>query len=424
MQIKPTILYVEDEDGIRNQLSKFLKHFCSELYLAEDGKIGLELFKQHSPDIIVSDIKMPNMDGIDMAKAIKKINPKQHMIFTTAHAENNYFIEAIETQVDGYILKPINFLKLEEKLIQIEEQINIKKDFLDQQVLTNEITQMLNLLMVLDKDGKAIYSNKNFLNFLHLSNIEEFDSKYDCFSDTFIRHIDYFFPQDKTKSWIEEIQDFDDDKRIVSMVDENAEPKAFLISLKQIEETKHTIIILTEITNMTIEKNKFKYKAYTDELTKSYNRAFFEEEFTKELNKKEDDTKLSVILLDIDNFKSINDTYGHLIGDEILKDLVILIKQKTRQKITRQKDILARWGGEEFIQLLPNASLQNAIKIADNLRKSIEKYIFVNELRITCSFGVAEFSEGDTKQNIIKKADDALYDAKNNGRNKVSAKFE
>ncbi|MEA1956561.1 MAG: response regulator [Campylobacterota bacterium] len=128
MSTNPTILYVEDEERIRNELSKFLDYFSSELYIACDGVEGLELFKQHLPDVIISDIKMPRMNGIEMIKAIKKINPRQYIIFTTAHSESDYFIEAVEMRINGFVLKPIDFDILEEKLESIKEQINNKKE--------------------------------------------------------------------------------------------------------------------------------------------------------------------------------------------------------------------------------------------------------------------------------------------------------
>ena len=124
--MKITILYVEDEEEIRNNTKRPLEYLCDKLILAQDGKEGLELYKQYDPDIIVSDIKMPNMNGIDMTKAIKEINPNQYIIFTTAHSESSFFMEAIDMQVDGYILKPIDYELLENKIENIKEQIDIK----------------------------------------------------------------------------------------------------------------------------------------------------------------------------------------------------------------------------------------------------------------------------------------------------------
>ncbi len=119
-------------------------------------------------------------------------------------------------------------------------------------------------------------------------------------------------------------------------------------------------------------------------------------------------------MLDIDKFKDFNDSYGHQIGDEILKDLSKIIIKKTRSI-----DSFARWGGEEFIIILPNTTLENATIVADSLRKYIQNHTFVHNLRVTSSFGVAQFCENDTKETIMKKVDDALYRAKKNGRNRV-----
>jgi len=126
--IKPTILYVEDEEGIRKELSRFLDYNSSQLYIAIDGKDGLDKYKEFLPDIVISDIKMPIMNGIDMVKEIKKINRTQHIIFTTAHNESKYFLEVIEMQVDGYILKPVDYDKLEYKIDRINELIKQKNE--------------------------------------------------------------------------------------------------------------------------------------------------------------------------------------------------------------------------------------------------------------------------------------------------------
>ncbi|MEA1953621.1 MAG: response regulator [Campylobacterota bacterium] len=120
---KPTILYVEDEDGVREQLERFLKSMASEVSVAKDGDEGLKLYKENDFDIVISDINMPIMNGLEMAKEIKEIDASQHIVFTTAHSESSYFMEAIDMQVDGYILKPIDYDILETKLNTIIEII-------------------------------------------------------------------------------------------------------------------------------------------------------------------------------------------------------------------------------------------------------------------------------------------------------------
>ena len=414
------ILYVEDAQGTRDGLSDVLKYFCTKLFTACNGKEGLKLFKENKPDIVISDIKMPIMNGIEMVKAIKKINIQQHIIFTTAHSENSYFIEAIDLQVDGYILKPVDLDKLEEKINSIKEIIKLKQDFKEQQIIINEIAKFQNnILVVLNDKKKPIFSNNMFLNFMSLDNLDQFNSKYKCLADIFIKNNDFFYPSlDINSSWIDELQNIDDKKRVVSINDiKTSNEKAFLVSIKFMSDTSHTILIFTEITNLTIEKKEFEHKAYTDELTKIHNRTYFNEELKREiLNHKIKDTSLCLILLDIDFFKKINDKYGHQIGDDILIELTSIMKIELR--IT---DTIARWGGEEFVIILPNTTLENAKIVAENFRIKIQNHTFKNNLNVTCSFGISKFYKDDLSENLLKKADRALYKAKENGRNRVES---
>ncbi|MEA1955758.1 MAG: diguanylate cyclase [Campylobacterota bacterium] len=410
------ILYVEDEQGIRENTKRPLKYLCDELLVACNGQEGLELYQQHFPDIVVSDIKMPKMNGIEMCKEIKKINENQHIVFTTAHSESDYFMDAIEMQVDGYILKPIDYDLLEKKIEKIIQEISIKHKVQQQEKLIHEITQLQdNVLLVLNFERKVIYSNQKFLKFFNVKTTTEFNNKYKNIGDLFVKNNNFFYPKE-SKDWINDLKRTKDEKRrVVSIINEDNEAHAFLISLKCIEDSAHATLILTEITNITIEKNHYEEKAYIDELTKIHNRAYFEKAFKKEIIKCENEnTPLSFIILDIDKFKDFNDNYGHQMGDEILKDLAKIIN-----KNTRQTDVFARWGGEEFVKVLSNTSLKDATKVAENLRKIVEEYIFKNSLRVTCSFGVAMFNQNDTKESVMKRADDALYMAKKNGRNRV-----
>jgi diguanylate cyclase (GGDEF)-like protein len=121
--------------------------------------------------------------------------------------------------------------------------------------------------------------------------------------------------------------------------------------------------------------------------------------------------------LDIDYFKSFNDTYGHLIGDEVL----ILLAQHINT-IVRDTDTFARWGGEEFVILLPNTSLENSINLLNKIRESISQIEHKIAGSITASFGVTSYQDGDDIESLFKRCDDALYDAKESGRNKVASK--
>ncbi len=161
--------------------------------------------------------------------------------------------------------------------------------------------------------------------------------------------------------------------------------------------------------------------ALTDSLTKISNRrGFFEHshELFKLTRRTKDPSTL--MILDIDFFKKVNDTYGHIVGDEILKHLVKNIKE-----VLRDSDIFARFGGEEFIILLPQTDIDGALEVAEKIRSSIETNIYTDEevtVPITISIGINESNNERELSQLIKGADEALYVAKDTGRNKIEVK--
>ena len=158
-------------------------------------------------------------------------------------------------------------------------------------------------------------------------------------------------------------------------------------------------------------------------LTDLYNHRFFQEKLSEEFARaKRYGLPLSNILMDIDHFKKINDTYGHLVGDVILKGIGSMLKGSTRKGV----DIPARYGGEEFAVILLHTELSRAIKVAERLRKAVAEHPFrtpSGHISITMSFGVAAIPhpEINDKQTLLKASDEALYRAKENGRNRVEA---
>jgi diguanylate cyclase (GGDEF)-like protein len=155
--------------------------------------------------------------------------------------------------------------------------------------------------------------------------------------------------------------------------------------------------------------------AVHDQLTGLYNRHYLSDMLaSKVAHAMRHDDSLSIILIDIDHFKSINDTYGHIVGDEVLREIGGLIRQKARQE-----DIAARFGGEEFILVLDSCTLEDAKIKAEGLRKEIEKY-YPQGLDVTASFGVIQFHQGiESVTQLLDLADQALYKAKKEGRNRV-----
>ena len=155
-----------------------------------------------------------------------------------------------------------------------------------------------------------------------------------------------------------------------------------------------------------------------DHLTNAYNRKSFEEQLAKYIRIHElSHTPVTLIMLDIDFFKKINDSYGHDIGDFVLKECVHLLKEV----FNREEDFVARLGGEEFGVLLPEMNIEETRLKADEAMNRIRKEVFVHgnlDIRFTVSMGIAELKEGEVGQQLMKRADESLYEAKNSGRNK------
>jgi len=156
--------------------------------------------------------------------------------------------------------------------------------------------------------------------------------------------------------------------------------------------------------------------ASTDELTGLHNRRSFNEFFTLELSAaRRHNHPLSLISVDLDNFKAVNDTFGHSVGDQLLKEFAALM-----QKMVRAEDFTVRWGGDEFIILLPHTTGEAAQALAERIRIVFEQNAdWVFPLAVTASFGVAQLREGEHGESLICRADDALYSAKYEGRNRV-----
>jgi diguanylate cyclase (GGDEF)-like protein/hemerythrin-like metal-binding protein len=172
-----------------------------------------------------------------------------------------------------------------------------------------------------------------------------------------------------------------------------------------------TLYWLRKVQNL---NRKLEASVVTDTLTGLKNRLFFNQRISMEIERfKRYDTQLSLLMIDIDRFKRINDTYGHDIGDEVLKKV-----SRELQSHLRKIDLIARWGGEEFIVLLPETGIDEALIVAEKLRIKVESMIFENHEIITISIGISMLKESETIESLIKRADQALYHAKRQGRNR------
>ena len=174
-----------------------------------------------------------------------------------------------------------------------------------------------------------------------------------------------------------------------------------------------------EIKKNTTNDEKKSSKLKIDHLTNAISKDSFNEIIGfKIIESKHTNSPLSMILFDIDHFKKINDTYGHLVGDTVLRELSEVVRASIRES-----EYFVRWGGEEFIILLPGTSLEGAKMVAEKLRRAIESHHFSTVGRVTSSFGVTALRTDDTIKTFIERCDEALYEAKEGGRNRVKVKI-
>jgi diguanylate cyclase (GGDEF)-like protein len=166
-----------------------------------------------------------------------------------------------------------------------------------------------------------------------------------------------------------------------------------------------------------IEKSEYEKSSKEDPLTGCLNRAGFSSVLLREQeNLVKNGSPVSFVILDIDHFKEVNDTWGHNVGDEVLVNLTKLIQGKIRNT-----DALVRWGGEEFVILCGDTPIQNAQFLAEKLRVAIESAQLIKQQQVTCSFGIAEMVAGEDPKRLFDRADKALYASKEGGRNRVTS---
>jgi diguanylate cyclase (GGDEF)-like protein len=263
-------------------------------------------------------------------------------------------------------------------------------------------------------DGtQLIDANTAFLRFVEFDTVETFKNNHHYICDLFEEGdtSEYLHAKMNDVTWIGYIIEHPEKDHKVKITI-NGITHFFKVNVSMIyyNEIVRYIAIFDDISQLITQ-------SITDPLTAIANRTHFNLLFKHTLYvAQREHTPLSLIFFDIDHFKVVNDTYGHLVGDDVLRHLANITKNSLRKS-----DIIARWGGEEFIIVLPNTSLDSASLIAQTLRKTIENEPFAVVQHVTCSFGVAQLQEGEEGEKLILRLDELLYRAKENGRNRVEA---
>ncbi len=387
------------------------------------GYEALELLLKEPIDLILLDVMMPDIDGFETAKLIKtnKLTKNIPIIFLTAKRDNETIRNAFKYGVD-YLSKPYDEFELFTRVDFQLELFEVNKK-LDNQIKFNQsvINSQRNIIFMQD-DYRVISANKKFLEFFNVEDVEQFNNKHSCIAELFMEYDNYFslYVLNNNVKWAESLigSHSSEEYNILIMDTKLFEPRAFRIEVNPIESSDMYVVSLTDITKITTKSKQFENKATYDALTNIYNRSKFNEVFNLEVKRAlVDGNHLSFAIMDIDFFKKVNDKYGHIIGDDTL-----ITFANTIQKNTRQADTFARWGGEEFVLALPGSDIDTAFKVVDNLRKGIENTTFKAIGSITCSIGLTQLKPGDSIDDILIRSDEALYEAKESGRNKVCIK--
>lgn len=266
--------------------------------------------------------------------------------------------------------------------------------------------------MVIVTDGQQIiYANHALLDYFHAATLEEFWQKYQCVCTLFESSAtqEYLQPEMDGMRWTDYLI-LNAEKENQAKITIDGKTSIFTVHSKKMEyggEIRH-VVVFTDITRL----NEL---ATQDILTGLANRFQFDKVLEHSIYLAiRHKAPLSLLLIDIDHFKQVNDRYGHLAGDEVLKKLATIL-----QNGVRKSDVVARWGGEELVVLLPDSELVSAAKLAETLRMRIEEGDFTPVERVTCSIGAVQWQEGENTDVFLRRADEKLYQAKEEGRNRV-----
>lgn len=237
-----TLLYVEDDEMTLEEISFFLKKYVKKLIVAKNGEEGLELFKEHNPDMVITDIQMPIMNGLEMSKKILEINPSIPIAVTTAYSDSEYLINAIEIGIDKYLLKPINMMDV---LAVMHKSLQL--NYIDSSAHQEYVQFILDenpTFMIIMNSNKVEYINKSLLKLLGYDDLSSFNEQIsDC------KELFEFNDLKVEDNYIDYIVNHPNDKFLVALKNANSEiyyDRKFYISYKHFENMNKSIFLFIE----------------------------------------------------------------------------------------------------------------------------------------------------------------------------------
>lgn len=447
------ILVVDDILPNVKLLEAKLTNEYYDVITASSGAEALEKIENESPDIVLLDVMMPEMDGFECCRIIKG-NPKTShipVVMVTALTDVTDRVNGLEAGADDFLTKPVNDIALFARvrsLVRLKMTVdewrareNTATSFgvLDEQQAEFDDNQPANILIVEDQDfdaqkfvetctadGHNVIRSANGFEAMEHVGKNEFDVIMVSLNmeEDGLRLISHLRSNDKTRSVPIVMIGANED---MPKIAQGLEIGAHDYVLRPVDKNELKARLKTQIRRKRFqEKLKENYEvslsmALTDSLTGLYNRRYLNAHLEKLLQQDGEQRKpIAILMFDIDHFKSVNDTHGHAVGDEVLIAFANRIKGRLRTF-----DILARTGGEEFVAVLVDVGLEKACYIAERLRRGIANDPMPastddGELSITCSIGGAYVGRDVASvDDVIERSDKLLYEAKESGRNKV-----
>lgn len=406
-----TVLCVEDELDVREELAQFLKRRVKELHVAANGEEGLALFKEHRPDIVITDILMPVMNGLDMSRAIKKINPDVPIIVTTAFNDPDFFLRAIDLGVSKYVLKPIEIRRFVDSIQEVAWLLRAQRELRISATVFNASAEAI---VITDENNLIITTNPAFSLITGYSNDEVIGKNPKLLSSG--RQDREFY----AKMW-GELQSSHKWQGEIWNRRKNGEIYPEWLTLSLVADKNNAALYHVAIfSDMTLRKSAEQHLyhlAHYDPLTNLPNRTLLKDRLYQAIAQAaRSEDGLALLFIDLDRFKYVNDTFGHLVGDLLLQEVGRCLKS-----CVRSSDTVSRLGGDEFVILLPQvADCEGVVKVAKQILTHLTTAFTLNdhEIHIGGSIGIAMYPDnGDSVEALMKAADSAMYSVKEAGRN-------
>ncbi len=408
-----TVLYVEDDDETRKGITDFLKFKVKKIHTAKDGKQGIELYKKAHPDIIITDIRMPGLSGIEMARRIKAINPDIPFVITTAHNDVEYLVESIDMGINQFLLKPVIGSKLVESLYKCMKNFSLEQQLVEIAGLLTEYKNAIDascIVLKFDRKGQIIYVNDAYCQVSGYAREEILGKPFQQTGDP-----DATYGNRERDMW-GTIRDRRIWRNVLKCLRKDGTSYYMNATIVPISDSKYNIVefmfIAYEVTELIEKEEELLRQLYTDRMTGLPNR-------TKLLEDVEETLYPVLILINVDSFQQINDLYGNEIGDRLLTSLGVRL-----QSILPSQDYrLYKMPTDEYAVLFNKKLAPREVEpIAKSINEEVSYKPFPynnNSIRLSVAMGIAigddrpENPEGKSKWHALAlNADMALKKAK------------